>query len=164
LRSTVDAVAARPNPELEPTADFVAQILGVSQPCPTDRIAVVGRRSLNAAVQLCRRRFAEVLCLAMQARLCSAERLDALWVLNVPSETELRGIVLNVGRVLRTGGQLVLGFERPISAAHAARLLDVLREIGFTAARQLPDRAGGVSCLCCRRIGCVVAAPRARAA
>jgi hypothetical protein len=164
VSSTADAVAARPNPEHEPAGDFVAQLLGLSQSCPKDHIAVAGRRTLNAALQLCRRRFAEVLCLSSDARLCSAERLDALWVLNVPSETELRTLVLNVARALRVGGQLVLGFERPISAAHAARLCEVLGEVGFTAARRQPNGTGSFSCLCLRRLGAPSGLATARAA
>jgi len=129
--------------------EFVAQIIGMCHAKQTDHITVAGRRAIQTVTDLCQRGYWHVMC-------CTAaigpdvdeNSADSLWILNVPSETELLALVTKLGRDLRAGGTLVVGFEVPISSDHAARLRRVLVDNGFVPVRQQTDAAGRTLLVC----------------
>jgi hypothetical protein len=132
--------------------EFVAQIIGMCHAKQTDHITVAGRRAIQTVTDLCRRGYCHVMC-------CTAaigpdvdeNSADSLWILNVPSETELLALVTKLGRDLRARGTLVVGFEVSISSDHASRLRQMLRDNGFVPVRQQTDAARRTLLVCSRR-------------
>src|ERR1700680_699894 len=117
--------------------EFVAQLIGRCQAKHKDHIIIAGRRTIQTVIDLCRRGYLNVMCRSSApGPHVTDDSADSLWILNVPSETELRALVAKFGRDLRMGGMLVVGFEIPISSDHASRLRKVLLGEGFTPLRQ----------------------------
>jgi hypothetical protein len=131
--------------------EFVAQLIGTCHAKHTDHIMIAGRRAIQAVIDLCRRGYLNVMCRSSAPGPHVADdSADSLWILNVPSETELRALVAKFGRDLRMGGMLVVGFEIPISSDHASRLRKVLLGEGFTPLRQQTDSSGRTLLICGR--------------
>ena len=132
--------------------EFVAHIIGMCHAKETDHITVAGRRAIQTVTDLCRRGYWHVMCRTGATGPDVEENsADSLWVLNVPSETELLGLVAKLGRDLRAGGTLVVGFEAPISSDHASRLRQVLVDKGFVPVCQQRDAAGRTLLVCGRQ-------------
>ena len=79
---------------------------------------------------------------------------DSLWILNVPSEAELRTLIPKLRPDLRMGGTLVVGFDLSISSDHASRLRRVLLDMGFVPVRQQTDSVGRTLLICGRQEHC----------
>jgi hypothetical protein len=135
--------------------EFVAHLIGTSHADRTDHITIAGRRAIQAVIDLCRRGYLHVMCrTAAQGPHVAENSTDSLWILNVPSETELRTLVAKLGPDLRVGGTLVVGFELSISSDHASRLRRVLLDMGFVPVRQQTDSAGRTHLICGRQERC----------
>jgi hypothetical protein len=131
--------------------EFVAQLIGTCHAKHTDHIMIAGRRAIQTVVDLCRRGYLNVMCRSSAPGPHIADdSADSLWILNVPSETELRTLIAKFGRDLRMGGTLVVGFEVPISSVHASCLKRVLFDNGFVLLRQQSDPSGRTFLICGR--------------
>jgi hypothetical protein len=128
---------------------FVAHALGTCGAKGTDHIVVAGRRAIQSVLDLCRRGYRHVTCnTPAPGPHCADDRADSLWILNVPSETELLSFVATHSHDLRAGGTLVIGYETAISPAHIARLERVLLDKGFVTERQRTVAAGRTLLVC----------------
>jgi hypothetical protein len=153
--SSASNLSARVNYTAENVQEFVAHVIGLCHAKQTDHITVAGRRGIQTVIDLCRRGYLHVMCrTAAPAPHVEENSADSLWVLNVPSETELLALVAKLGRDLRAGGTLVVGFEVPISSDHASRLRRVLLDKGFVPVRQQTDAAGRMLLICGRQESC----------
>lgn len=140
---------------------FVEHLIEACDAKPTDQITVAGRRAIQTVVNLCQRDYRCVTCRTAAAGPHVGENdADSLWILNVPSESELISLVATLGHDLRKGGVLVVGFEAPISREHASRLSRVLQDAGLDSIRQDTDGAGRAQVICGNLNSC----PHARAA
>jgi hypothetical protein len=123
--------------------EFVAQLIGTCNAKHTDHIMIAGRRAIQTVIDLCRRGYLNVVCRgSAPGPHVADDSADTLWILNVPSEAELRSLIIKCGRDLRMGGTLVVGFEVPISSAHISCLKRALFDHGFVPLRQQTDSAG----------------------
>jgi hypothetical protein len=130
---------------LEPPGSraFIERLIAACGARPTDHITVAGRRAIRFALDLCRRGYMQVTCRTESSGSAAADGPShSLWIVNVPSETELVAMIGTLGRYLCAGGRLVLVFEVSISQAHAMRLRQVLAQKGFVARHQSRDRYG----------------------
>ncbi len=128
------AANARLNPDAvdEHVQEFVAEIIGTVPGEETDHITIAGRRAIQTVVDLCRRGYMNVSCHGASAGPhVSGTASDCLWIVNVPSQTELLALIATLAPDLRLGGTLAIGFEGPISPAHASRLWRVLLTRGM---------------------------------
>jgi hypothetical protein len=132
--------------------EFVLHVIRMCNADKADHITIAGRRAIQTVLDLCRRGYMHVMCrtAAPGPRGCET-CADSLWILNVPSETELRGLIAQLGPDLRKGGTLVVGFEVSVSSKHAARIKQVLFEMGFAPARQQKDKHGRTRIICGRQ-------------
>jgi hypothetical protein len=136
----------------ERVRDFIAHVIGTCHARQTDHITIAGRRAIQTVIDLCRQGYLHVMCrTAAPGPHVAEDPADSLWILNVPSETELRALIATLGPDLRNGGTLVVGFEASISSDHAARLRQVLLEMGFVPVRQEIDPAARALLICGQR-------------
>jgi hypothetical protein len=132
--------------------EFVAQLIGTCHANHKDHIMIAGRRTIQTVIDLCRRGYLNVMCRSSApGPHVKDDSADSLWILNVPSEAELRVLIAKFGRDLRIGGTLVVGFEVPISSPHASCLKRVLLESGFVPLRQQTDPSGRTLLICGRQ-------------
>ena len=138
--------------------EFVAYVIGTCHAERTDHLTVAGRRAIQTVLDLCHRGYLHVMYRTAAPAPHVAENLaDYLWILNVPSETELRTLIAKLGPDLRMGGTLVVGFEVSISSRHASRLRQVLLDQGFVPVQQQIDPAGRTLLICGRQEPCAQA-------
>lgn len=122
---------------------FVPHVIKMCHADKTDHITIAGRRAIQTVLDLCRRGYMHVKCRTAAPGPHGSENCaDSLWILNVPSETELRTHIAELAPELRKGGTLIVGFEVSISSDHAARLKQVLLIMGFVAVQQQKDKHG----------------------
>jgi hypothetical protein len=133
-------------------AEFVPHVIRMCHADKTDHITIAGRRAIQTVLDLCRRGYMHVMCrTATPGPHCSENSADSLWILNVPSETELRTHIVELAPNLRKGGSLIVGFEVSISSDHAARLKRVLLSSGFLTVQQQKDKHGRTLLICGRQ-------------
>jgi hypothetical protein len=138
--------------------EFVAQLIGMCHVKHTDHIMIAGRRAIQTVLDLCRRGYLNVMCRgSAPGPHVADDSADSLWILNVPSEAELRSLITKCGRDLRMGGTLVVGFEVAISPTHASCLKRVLLDNGFVPLRQQTDASGRTLLICGRQVPCAQA-------
>ena len=132
--------------------DFVPHVIRMCHADKTDHITIAGRRAIQTVLDLCRRGFMHVMCrTASPGPHGSENSADSLWILNVPSETELGAHIVELAPNLRKGGSLIVGFEVSISSDHAARLKQVLLNMDFVTVQQQKDKHGRTLLICGRQ-------------
>jgi hypothetical protein len=150
--SNVGQMSATANYGDTDVREFVAQLIGMCHAKHTDHIVIAGRRAIQTVIDLCRRGYVNVMCRSSgPGPHVADDSADTLWILNVPSEAELRLLIVKCGRDLRMGGTLIVGFEVPISSAHASCLKHALLDHGFVPVRQQTDPAGRTLLICGRQ-------------
>jgi hypothetical protein len=129
--------------------DFIVHLVGTRGGEQTDRIVIANRRAIQAATNLYKRGFRHVMCRTAASNLQVAGNCaDSLWIINAPSERELRPLIAMFGPDLRAAGTLVVSFEVPISSSHVSCLRRALVDQGFAPVREEIDSAGRPFLLC----------------
>jgi hypothetical protein len=149
---SADAMYASSSYGEKQIGEFVAHVIRMCHANKTDHITIAGRRAIQTVLNLCRRGYMHVMCRTVAPGPHGCEKsADSLWILNVPSETELRGLISELRPDLRKGGTLVVGFEVSISSDHAGRIKQVLLDMGFLPVRQQKDKHGRTLLICGRQ-------------
>ncbi|HMI96949.1 MAG TPA: hypothetical protein VK479_10595 [Micropepsaceae bacterium] len=119
---------------------LIDQLIALSGAQHVDRITVAGRKALDVLLGLCRRGFLHATCQTATPGPHVEDSSDSLWILATQDTAELRTLIAKCGRDLRSGGTLIIGFDRDSSADGALRFRDVLVKCGFIPVQQAHSR------------------------
>ena len=131
---------------------LVDRLIALSGAQQADHITVAGRNSLHVLLGLCRRGFLHATCrTAAEGPHAGDDCAASLWILNAENAAEMRTLIANCGRDLRSDGTLIVNLDFLSSVEKSAPLRDLLIKCGFVPVQQV--RATDRDFLLCARKG-----------
>jgi hypothetical protein len=116
--------------------DATAAAIALGAVRPSDSIAIVGSQNFKLLLELCRRGFRHVSCLAAAGGpRAGNDDLDVLLIPCLESSGMLAEILRRFARDVRPGGKVIIG----LWTGRGRLLRGVLAENGFTAARSVGE-------------------------